>query len=105
MKKRTIPKEFLGAFQKGHRKSAREFIDEDLAYRLLERTENGCEESRRALEWLTKFNNEYHKNVIKKGDKTAFHNTAELRKECDRRSYTSRNDVFFILTKKQGSDV
>lgn len=106
MSKRIIPKEYLGAFKKGHRKSAREFIDEELAYRLLERAQNGCEESRKALEWLTQFNNEFHKAVINKTDPKAFHNTDELRKECNQRSYAQKNDLFTRLnkSKKQEGD-
>lgn len=106
MSKFIIPKHFLGAFKKGHRKSAREFIDEDLAFRLLEKAKNGCQESIEALEWLTQFNNEYHKAVINKNDPTAFHNTDKLRKDCNQRRYSSRCDVFSRLnkTKKKEGD-
>jgi len=85
-----IPKRFLGAFKAGHRYSSREFIDESLPYQLLKKIiESNYEdkESIYQLEFLTKFNNEYHKAVIKKGDADAFHNTDELRKE----RYTANN--------------
>lgn len=94
MSKFNIPREFLGAFKKGHRKSAREFIDEELSVELLKKALAGCEESRKALEWVTKFNNEYHKAVIKKDDPTAFHSSDELREDCNRRSYLCKNDLY-----------
>ncbi len=106
MKQRLIPKRFLGAFKKGHRKSAREFIDEELAFKLLDLAEKGDQEAIKALDWLTQFNNEYHKAVINKADKNALHGTDRLRQECNQRSYATRNDIFSHLTrKKQGSEM
>ncbi len=105
MKQRRIPKEFLGAFKKGHRKSAREFIDDEFSKALLERAQSGCEKSLQALEWIAKFNNEYYKAVIKRDDPKAFHKTKELISECDHRKYAMSMDVFLNLNKKkQGSD-
>ena len=89
-----IPKEFLGAFKAGHRASVRPYIDESLAFALLKKVLKGCKESRQALEYLTKFNNEFHRNVIKKGDKTALHNTDVLRLDCYRRENSRNRDVF-----------
>ena len=93
-----MPKEFLGAFKKGHRQSAREFIDEELATVLLKKARAGCEESRAALEWLTRFNNEYHKAVIKRGDPEALHKTPEMISDCDQRNYARRNDIYTSVT-------
>ena len=94
MSKFKVPREFLGAFKRGHRQASREFIDEEFSVRLLREVESGSVEAREALLWLTKFNNEYHKAVIKKGDKKALHNTDELRRDCDRRNYARRNDLY-----------
>lgn len=89
-----MPKEFLGAFKRGHRMNSKEFIDEELAERLLDKALNGDEEASKALAWLSKFNNEFHKNVIKKGDKDALHSTDELRRSCYAREYARQNDMF-----------
>lgn len=94
MSKTSIPKEYLGAFKIGHRPHSQEFIDDEFSRDLLRRANAGCEESRKALEWLTKFNNEYHKDVVKKGDKEALHKTDEMRKDCHRRNYARRNDLY-----------
>lgn len=92
-----IPREFLGAFKAGHRASSRPFIDEELSYKLLRKViEDGCEDARRHLEYITKFNNEFHKNVIKKGDPDALHHTDELRKDCYARDYARRGDVYVV---------
>lgn len=90
-----IPVEFLGAFKAGHRASVRPFIDEDLSMKLLKRVlSEDCDESRKHLEYITKFNNEFHKNVIKKGDKRALHNTDELRHSCYDRENARNRDIF-----------
>lgn len=89
-----IPKEFLGAFKAGHRKTSREFIDERLSLTLLKKViEDNCEESRKTLEYITRFNNEFHKNVIKKGDPKALHSTDELRKDCYARENARNRDI------------
>lgn len=90
-----IPKEFLGAFKAGHRSASRPFIDEDLANELLHKVlKEGCEESRKALKWLSKFNNEFHKNVIKKHDDTSLHCTEDLRKDCYARENSRNRDIW-----------
>ncbi len=119
MSKSIIPREYLGAFKKGHRKSAREFIDDELSYTLLERAEAGCEESRKALQWIAQFNNEYYKNVIGRNDGQAFHRAQVIpnefdkkgrpltfKKECEKREYDMKNDAFLFSdkSKKQGDD-
>lgn len=97
-----MPKEFLGAFKRGHRRASREFIDEELALKLLEKALAGCEEARQTLEWLTKFNNEFHKNVVKKGDKSALHSSEELRLDCHSRENARNRDIYtaFQLIRK-----
>ena len=70
-KARSVPSRWLGAFKKGHRYSSRDMIDEDLAWELLERWEKSKgtdKEAEQALDYLAKFNNEYHKNVVSKTD-------------------------------------
>lgn len=93
MAAKKIPKEFLGAFKAGHRLASKDFIDEELSHELLKKTMRGCKEAKAVLEWLTKFNNEYHKNVIKKGDPNALHND-EKRKELYRSDYARNSDVY-----------
>lgn len=73
---RKIPDQYKGAFKAGHRKVAQQFIDEELANDLLRRIErsNGQDtEAVKALEWLSQFNNEFHKNVVSKDNSKAFH--------------------------------
>lgn len=98
MRSPIIQKEYLGAFKRGHRASAKEFIDEEFSLFLLKKAEAGCKESKDALLWLTKFNNEFHKAVIKKGDETALHKTDELRRDCNKRNYARRNDLYGFVT-------
>jgi hypothetical protein len=94
MKKRLIPKKFLGAFKRGHRPTSREFIDEKLAYELLNKALAGDLEASKELEWLARFNNEYHKAVLPEDDPNSLHNTKELRRDCNRRSYATKNGYF-----------
>jgi len=67
-----VPKEFLGAFKAGHRRYAREFIDDEFSRSLLLKVEAGCLASLEALKWLTRFNNEHFKAVVKR-DGTDFY--------------------------------
>lgn len=89
-----IPKEYLGAFKAGHRATARELIDDSFSRQLLKKAMQGCEKSKEALQFLTKFNNEYHKNVLKKDDPKALHNTDQLRKDCYDRENAKNRDVY-----------
>ena len=91
-----IPKQYLGAFKVGHRESAKEFIDEELSFSLLEKiikSEWTDQVSMDALAYITKFNNEFHKNVIKKGDNNALHNTDALRKQLYARENARNRDI------------
>ena len=84
----TIPKRFLGAFKCGHRKSQQKYIDDELSQQLLDIVmENSIKDEYGnitylpskeldALDYITKFNNEYHKGVIST-DGSALH-TNEL---------------------------
>lgn len=70
-KRYGVPKQFLGAFKCGHRVSAQEFIDDEFAYELLcqiYESDWTNKEAIQQLEYLTKFNNEFHKNVVLKND-------------------------------------
>lgn len=94
--KRPIPKRWLGAFKAGHRASAREFIDEELSWKLLKKIEDSNytdQESIKALDYITRFNNEFHKNVIKKDDPEALHNTEALRKDLYARENARNRDL------------
>jgi hypothetical protein len=79
---KKVPKQFLGAFKAGHRKGVREYIDEEFSYQLLAKAENGDKKALAALEWITKYNNETYRGVLKKNDPTAIHNTDKLYKEA-----------------------
>lgn len=98
-KRKPIPKRFLGAFKAGHRASAREFIDETLSWQLLkqiEKTNYTDKEAIAALDYIAKFNNEFHKNVIKKNDNKSLHNTKSLRRECYSRENARNRDIMSI---------
>lgn len=79
---RSVPKEYLGAFKRGHRMASKEFIDDEFSFELLKRAGQNDQKALDALKFLTKFNNEYHKAFLKKGDPDALHNTDKTRKEC-----------------------
>lgn len=99
----TIPKQYLGAFKAGHRGSAKEFIDEQLSWELLKRIEASNwtdQEAMDALAYITKFNNEFHKNVVKKNDPNALHNTDKLRKDCYNRENARNRDVMSVERNK-----
>ncbi len=96
MKRPPIPKSFLGAFKAGHRATSRDSIDEELSYLLLNRIldSNYADiEAVNLLTFIAKFNNEFHKNVIKKGDESALHNTNELRRDCYSRENCRNRDI------------
>ncbi len=101
----TIPKHFLGAFKCGHRDISKEYIDEELSGKLLRRVLDSNYQDAEAVElltYLTKFNNEFHKNVIKKGDPDALHNTDTLRKDCYARENSRNRD---IMSYRKGSKI
>ncbi len=99
MADRRIPIEFLGAFKAGHRPAARDFIDEEFSQQLLNKIINSNyqdKESIEALAFIAKFNNEFHKNVIKKGDTKALHHTDCLRKKCYDQENSRNRDVMSV---------
>lgn len=100
MKKR-IPKEYLGAFKEGHRKTAREFIDDDFARRLLRQSQSGDLAAKEALDYLTRFNNEYYKTVFKK-DETDLHSTPESKRERYNARYARHMDISNRALKQEG---
>jgi len=92
-----VPKEFLGSFKMGHRASVREFIDEELAWDLLKKTlVYNDQEARKALEWNTRYNNEYYRGVLKKNDPKAIHNTDKLYKEATDAHHARRRDIMAV---------
>lgn len=90
-----IPKEFLGAFKCGHRKEVQEYIDEEIAWKLLRRIRKNPDDSeaREALSYLAQFNNEYYRGVLKKDDPEAIHNTPTLYKEVNDTRNAQRRDL------------
>jgi hypothetical protein len=98
-KAKKVPKRWLGAFKRGHRFSDRAFIDEDQAWEMLERWEESGgsdKEAEQVLDYLTKFNNEYYRGVLKKGDPNALHNTDELRKSVYDRQNAKNRDIMSV---------
>jgi hypothetical protein len=93
---RKVPKEYLGAFKRGHRQPDKEFIDDELSLRLLKRALSGDEKAIKALEFLTRFNNEFHKAVLKKGDPNALHQADQARKECYARNNRRNRDALHV---------
>ena len=47
-------------------------------------------------DWLGKFNQEYYRNRVTKGSKTALHNTDALRESCYSRENSANRDLFAI---------
>lgn len=115
-----VPKQFLGAFKLGHRASSKEFIDDDLSYTLLNKILDSNWTDLQAiaeLEYITKFNNEYHKDVVKKGDTNALHqeqivegefdckgNPLTYRKDCHNRGNSRDRDISSKLKDSLVSD-
>ena len=93
---RSVPKEYLGAFKRGHRQASKEFIDDEFSHELLKKAEQGDEKAIKALQFLTRFNNEYHKNVLKKGDPNALHASDAQRKECYARTNRVNRDAMNV---------
>lgn len=94
-----IPKRFLGAFKVGHRPSAKEFIDEDLSRALLKRVLDSNytdAEAVSALDYLTRFNNEFHKNVISKTDPNRLHRTEKQVRSLYSRENSKNRDVMSV---------
>jgi hypothetical protein len=94
---KKVPKQFLGAFKHGHRKGVREYIDEELSIQLLARVENGDKKALEALEWITKYNNETYRGVLKKNDPEAIHNNDKLYKEASDAHNARRRDLLCNL--------
>ncbi len=95
--KHRVPKRFLGAFKHGHRKGVREYVDEEFAFSLLRKAEAGDKEALKALEWLTKYNNETYRGVVKKNDRKAHHKTKKLYKEVNDSHNARRRDLICNL--------
>lgn len=90
--KKPIPKELLGAFKQGHRPTAREFIDDELAQKLLRLAMDGSAQALKLLKYISKFNNEYYKGVFT-GTKKDLIQGKKRRRERWRASNQRRSDV------------
>jgi len=92
-----IPKRFLGAFKKGHRKCIRPLIDDTFAYQLLERLEKSQftdTEAEEALLYLARFNDEMHGNRFDEDESKHLHNTEELRQKAKDEHAARNKDVY-----------
>lgn len=92
-----VPKEFLGAFKHGHRRGVREYIDDELSYELLRKAKAGDKQALKALKWITKYNNEIYRGVLKKGDPKAIHKTKKLYKQATDSHNARRRDALCVL--------
>ncbi len=111
-RRRWVPKQFLGAFKLGHRKNVREFIDDELAHELLDKIERSQYKDLEAiknLEYITRVNNEYYRNVLRQiqpddPDRTKhqLHNTKELVSSCFTAYNAKERD---LLSKSYAQDV
>lgn len=95
MSNSRIPKEYLGAFKCGYRKSLREFIDEELSWVLLRKiNETGCEEAKAHLRYIARFNQEFYVAALRVDSVDPIHSpTPEMVSELDRKNYVQKNDV------------
>lgn len=96
-KKHKVPKKWLGAFSFGHRKAVKNshVIDDDFAWDLYNKAMDGDKKAEEALDYLARFNNELHRNVMKKGDPDAIiANNDEMRKEIFRNYRGKYEDMF-----------
>jgi hypothetical protein len=102
--KRRVPREFLGAFKAGHRRYAREFIDDEFSANLLAKVERGCLEALEALKWVTRFNNEHFKGVVMR-DGTDFYedqaNPEQARLDLNNIRYARQMDAHTRLAEWQ----
>lgn len=102
-KRERVPKKYLGAFKHGHRRGVRDYIDDEFSLKLLKLAELGDAKALEALEWITKYNNEVYRGVLKKNDPDAIHNTPELYKEASDGHNARRRDVM-CYGKARGAD-
>lgn len=71
----------------------REYIDEDFSYALLRRAQDGDSAALKALQWITKYNNEAYRGVVKKNDPDAIHKTPTLYKAANDAHNARRRDL------------
>lgn len=95
IKKRRIPKEYLGAFKEGHRFTAREYVDDGFSKKLLELARRGNKEAQEVLRYISQFNNEYYKAVFTKTEKDLFQGKT-LRREMYDNDNSRRRDVMSL---------
>ncbi len=95
--KKRVPKHLRGAFKNGHRLGVTEYIDEEFSFELLKRMKAGDKEAEAALEWLTKYNNEYYRGILRKDDPTAIHKTRKAYKEATHDHNVRRRDLIGAL--------
>lgn len=87
---KPIPRQYRSAFKQGHRVSAREYIDDELAHLLWER---GDPKSLETLEWIAKFNNEYYGAFLK--EKEGMHDKKH-HKGINDRANARRRDLMMV---------
>ena len=89
----------MSCFKAGHRKAAKEFIDDEFAHKLLKRVLDSNytdKEAMETLDFLHKLNSEYYKNVIKKDDPQSLHSSKRLRRDCYARENARNRDIMSV---------
>lgn len=103
----AYPKKWLSCFKAGHRATSREFIDEELAIKMLERWKKNPEdkEAIEVLDYLAQFNAEFHKDVFAKnkprlngdqvveGQVDSKGRPLTYRKDCQQRNDARNRDI------------
>lgn len=95
IRKKRIPRELLGAFKEGHRFTARDFVDDEFARKLLNLALRGNKDAQAVLKYIAQFNNEYYKAVFTK-TRSDFFRGKKLRREMYDNDNARRRDVLSI---------
>lgn len=100
MSRKQYDKKTVGLEEKTFPKNKRWQLDQDYIEDLKNQAESEnpylANQAKEALDFMSKFNDEYYGGKVKAGDETALHNTEELRKDCYNRNNASNRDAYSI---------
>ncbi len=93
---KKVPLRFLPAFSFGSPKVNREFLDDELAWKLLKKAEKGDLAAVKALDFMARFNEEFHRSYFRggKGDKATLHKTPDLQRKLQDSINSKRKDIW-----------
>lgn len=91
-----VPVRFLAAFSFGCPKSIRDFLDDELAWRLLKSALAGNQASIQQLDFIARFNEEFHRSYFRDGKKakTSLHKTPTLQRKLQDSINSKRKDLW-----------